>query len=783
MQVMWGKYDAESGSIHPLSSHLLDVAHVAGILYDHRATTALRAALSRRDVMLLAALHDIGKAVPHFQGQINRGALVPEGLPYDPSVHLYGRGTSPYHESLGIAALLDLYGESPETTALARSLSVEHGTYVTDEMIDAAFRSLSREGAAWKDARRALVADLASELGVPDHRSVWRTDLSPILHLQLAGLVKIADWIGSHEGLFPHDPRPLHEYAPDSPRRAETATSRLKITGTWHRPESGPSFESVFGFSPRPLQSAAWDAPIAGPELMILEDQMGAGKTEAALGRVLRWAEHGLAGGLYVAMPTHATSAAIHPRLESFLRDSGLSTASAMLTHRDPDVITSPSAWFRGAHQAIISTVGVGTVDHLLSLVLRTPYRMVGLASLAGRAVILDEVHGYDERMLGELESLLEHLAAMGCPVLALSATLRPGQAERLSAAYRRGLGERETEPGPTERPYPAMTTASASGVDVRPVAQAMEDRMIALEHATVPAADLVPEDVSGGVVAIVCNSVASAVDIYRSVRERHPRALLLHSRLSPADRSARERELLRVAGRTGDRSEGLVVVATQIIESSLDIDADLMLTEPCPADSLAQRIGRLHRHERETRPPWGSAPKVAITPGSAYVYERTVPHALIATVEETERRDRITTPCDIAPLVRSAFTPREEGDGHYDEALAEYRRSLRSSASRLRTDIAPSLAKASSARTPLGTANPHLPTRDGADSLSVIVLRDGEPAWESAPRSIIPVPRSAARGLPLSELSDRDGRRLGATHAVDASAYDQDLGLVAPRE
>lgn len=781
MQVMWGKYDAESGSTHPLASHMLDVAHVAGILYDHRATTALRDALSRRDVMLLAALHDIGKATAHFQGQIDGGALVPGHLPYDPSVHLYGRGTSPYHESLGIAALLEMHGESPATTALARSLSVEHGTYPSDDMIDAAFRSLSREGAAWKDARRALVADLASELGVTDPGAPWADDLPPDLLIQLAGLVKIADWIGSHEGLFPHDPRPLHEYAPDSLRRAETACRRLRVTGTWHRPESGPSFESVFGFAPRPLQSAAWSAPIAGPELMILEDQMGAGKSEAAFGRVLRWAEHGLAGGLYVAMPTHATSAAIHPRLESFLRDSGLSTASAMLTHRDPDVVSAPSAWFRGAHRAIISSVGVGTVDHLLSLVLRTPYRMVGLASLAGRAVILDEVHGYDERMLGELESLLEHLAAMGCPVLALSATLRPGQAERMAAAYRRGLGERSVSLDLTGRPYPAMATSSRGRTEVAEVGRARPDMEVEISRSEVPAPSLVPRDVSGGVVAIVCNSVASAVDTYCEIRRDHPGALLLHSRLSPADRSERERELLRVAGRTGDRSEGLVVVATQIIESSLDIDADLMLTEPCPADSLAQRIGRLHRHERETRPPWGSAPKAVIVPGSAYVYERTVPHALIRTLEDLP--GSLSTPEDIAPLVRSAFTPREEGDGHYDEALAEYRRSLRSSASRLRTDIAPSLAKASSARTPLGTANPHLPTRDGADSLSVIVLRDGEPAWESAPRSIIPVPHSAARGLPLSELSDRDSRRLGATHAVDASAYDPVLGLVAPRE
>lgn len=782
MQAMWGKYDAESGSIHPLASHLLDVAHVAGILYDHRATTALRTALSRRDVMLLAALHDLGKAMPHFQGQVEDGRLVPEGLPYDGAVHLYGsRHGLPLHESLGIAALLEMYGESPATTALARSLSVERGTYPSDDMIDAAFRSLSREGAAWKDARRALVADLAAELGVTDPGAPWTDDLPPDLLIQLAGLVKIADWIGSHPALFPHDPRPLHEYAPISRARAETATSRLKITGTWHRPESGSSFESVFGFAPRPLQSAAWSAPIAGPELMILEDQMGAGKTEAALGRVLRWAEHGLAGGLYVAMPTHATSAAIHPRLVEFLRASGLSSEMAMLTHRDPDVIAAPSAWFRGAHRAIISTVGVGTVDHLLSLVLRTPYRMVGLSSLAGRAVILDEVHGYDERMLGELESLLEHLAAMRCPVLALSATLRPGQADRLSAAYRRGLGERETEPGPTERPYPAMTTASASGVDVRPVAQAMEDRVIALEHATVPAADLVPEDVFGGVVAIVCNSVAGAVDTYRSVREQHPRALLLHSRLSPADRSERERELLRVAGRTGDRSEGLVVVATQIIEASLDIDADLMMTEPCPADSFAQRVGRLHRHRRDQRPSWGRSPRIVIAPGSAYVYEKTVPHALIATVEETERRDRITTPGDIAPLVRSAFTPRAEGDGHYDEALAEYRRSLRSSASRLRTDIAPAISRPAAARTPTGNANPLLPTRDGADSFSVVVLSEGSPMWGTAARSIVPVPHHAARSLPLAELTDAEQRRLGATHSVDASAYDPVLGLVAP--
>ena len=778
---LWGKYDADSGSTHPLASHMIDVAHVAGILYEHRAP-ALRERIGRHDVMLLAALHDFGKATPGFQGQVEDGRLVPEGLPYDSAVHLYGsRHGLPLHESLGIAALLEMHGESSATTSLARSLSVEHGTYPSDDMIDAAFRSLSREGAAWKDARRALVADLAAELGATDPGAPWADDLPPDLLIQLAGLVKAADWIGSHEGLFPHDPRPLHEYAPDSLCRAETACRRLRATGTWNVRREDTGFEEVFGVSPRPLQSAAWDAPVLGPELMILEDQMGAGKTEAAFGRVLRWARAGLAEGLYVAMPTHATSAAIHPRLVEFLRASGLSSETAMLTHRDPDVVAAPSAWFRGAHRAIISSVGVGTVDHLLSLVLPTPYRMVGLSSLAGRAVILDEVHGYDDRMLGELESLLEHLAAMRCPVLALSATLRPGQADRLSAAYRRGLGERETEPGPTERPYPAMTTASASGVDVRPVAQAMEDRVIALERTSVPAADLVPEDVSGGVVAIVCNSVAGAVDTYRSVRERHHRALLLHSRLSPADRSARERELLRVAGRTGDRSEGLVVVATQIIEASLDIDADLMMTEPCPADSLAQRVGRLHRHRRDQRPSWGRNPRIVIAPGSAYVYEKTVPHALIATVEETERRDRITTPVDIAPLVRSAFTPREEGDGHYLEALDEYRAAARASASRLSSVIAPAISRPAAARTPTGNANPHLPTRDGADSLSVVVLSEGSPMWGTAARSIVPVPHHAARSLPLAELVDAEQRRLGATHSVDASAYDPVLGLVAP--
>src|SRR5699024_455673 len=172
------------------------VAHVAGILYEHRAP-ALRERISRRDVMLLAALHDLGKATPGFQGQVEDGRLVPEGLPYDNAVHLYGsRHGLPLHESLGIAALLEMHGESPATTALARSLSVEHGTYPSDDMIDAAFRSLSREGAAWKDARRALVADLAAELGVTDPGAPWTDDLPPDLLIQLAGLVKIADWIG-----------------------------------------------------------------------------------------------------------------------------------------------------------------------------------------------------------------------------------------------------------------------------------------------------------------------------------------------------------------------------------------------------------------------------------------------------------------------------------------------------------------------------------------------------------------------------------------------------------
>jgi CRISPR-associated endonuclease/helicase Cas3 len=381
-------------------------------------------------------------------------------------------------------------------------------------------------------------------------------------------------------------------------------------------------------------------------------------------------------------------------------------------------------AWMTGRRKGVLADVVVGTIDQVLLMALQSRHVALRHLAFARKVVILDEIHSYDAYTNVYLERALEWLGAYGVPVVALSATLPPELRDRLLGAYRRGRtaasgtptrrDRRRGQPRPVAFPsvvsppggdvpgitasapsssrITALTGGVAAGADVP---GSSRSRHVGVETAPdEEVVDLVCHAVAdGGCVLVVRNTVTRAQDTFRALRDRlGDGVLLLHSRFLASDRKRREQQLVEQLGPPvgpgrSARPERLVVIATQVVEQSLDVDFDLVVTDVAPTDLLLQRVGRLHRHERpvDHRPARLRAPRVVIVGvddwsaspptfprGSAYVYGR---HLLLrAAAQVLDRASSgvgIRLPEDIAPLVHAAYGVDALGPSSWQEAMA----------------------------------------------------------------------------------------------------------------
>jgi len=305
--------------------------------------------------------------------------------------------------------------------------------------------------------------------------------------------------------------------------------------------------------------------------------------------------------------------------------------------------------WFTHRKRGLLAPFGVGTIDQILLSVLQTRHVFVRLFGLSHKTVIVDEVHAYDAYMITLLERLLEWLGALRCSVVLLSATLPKERTAALMASYAKGA---KIESGTwevllNETPYPRVTWLShdsqgAKTVETSP--RSAKNLLIEWIDGRLPVSEGEPFELGerlkevlneGGCAAIVCNTVGRAQNIYRALQpyfpcedagDGFPELDLLHARYLFRDREARERRALLRFGKPGGMvdcgQEGLkpvirphraVLVATQIIEQSLDLDFDIMITDMAPIDLLIQRAGRIHRHMRENRPEKLKKPKLCV--------------------------------------------------------------------------------------------------------------------------------------------------------------------------
>lgn len=768
---LWAKTERTRGpGWHPLRGHLIDTLHAAQAIWDNWLAPGARHELGRwlpdgeadgrRLLGWLAGVHDLGKASPAFQIQAAEQARrVRANLPL-PEV-LADRHLCPHGNAGGAALVEELtsrYGWSRgQTKWVASIVQGHHGVFADEGWPREVTRRPHLYGSGpWQDARRQLFEEMTERADATGRLQAWASVRVPeAVQLALAGWVVLADWCASTEICFPYEAPLPADYLVRSRERATRVPDVLAWGHRW-RPSPGPASELLrqrFGFPPRTVQTATIDAAeaLVGPGLLVVEAPMGEGKTEAALAAAEVMAQACGCDGIFVGLPTQATSNGMFPRVQTWLERQG-SNATVALAHGGAarhtgfqQLLASPRAvaqdegpnhgsrsegassasvsasqWFTGRKRALLAPVVIGTVDQLLLAAVKARHVSLRHAGLAGKVVVIDEVHAYDAYMSVFLHRALEWLAACGVPVVLLSATLPPASRDRLTQAYAAGLGAPDASSGDSRDPneagthsearlaYPSVTVVgrgvrpqeTAIQVSTRPVEPSGRSSRVTVAYVDAPAcdtktgdddtewlADALAERVrDGGCVLVVRNTVTRAQALSRALATRLPadERSLLHARFTADDRSVLEGTLLGRFGPAGSRPTRHVVVATQVVEQSLDVDFDLLVSDLAPIDLLLQRVGRLHRHER-VRPRHLAEPAVWVTGageradappalprGSESVYGR---HLLWRTAAVLQGQDSIELPADIPALVAAVYGDDSVGPSTWQEELARARR------------------------------------------------------------------------------------------------------------
>lgn len=649
----WGK--AAKAQHHPLVCHLIDTAAVAERLIETllgpRCRNELRAALEPlgdpdRWIATLCGLHDLGKLSPTFQGLQYELALArfdesaASALKTVRKREGLGRRIDTPHGVLTATHMKDLLlrWDAPADTAEAIGIALggHHGYFPDGGAIRQARREVNNHGGhSWEGQRDALVQEVVSLRGLPDPEGLPWADVhvSAAAAVGLAALTTVSDWIASDIKNFPYaDITDLVEYAKEADRLADKAVDTLDLRH-WSPPAS---FAELFPEdSPRPVQAVVerLTADRHEPSLIILEAPTGEGKSKAAVQAAAALIENLSLAGVYVAMPTQATSNQMLQELEKLQKQLGDDRVTVQLVHAnakeylssrnvtpsdigrdDPDDSdVQAQEWFT-RKKSLIATLGVGTVDQALKAVIRSGHFFVRLTALTGKVVVIDEVHAYDTYMSTLLDRLLAWLGRMGTSVVMLSATLPSGRRDELVAAWQSGLLRclpRETPKLEPFAGYPRVTVAGAG----KPRAEAAElsdlnaKRKLRLLHIN-------DEDVidwalarvaNGGCLAVIHNLVRRAATTYEALEKRiakmpmatRPRLIMINGQLPVGERQEIEAELKAAFGKDGERPSRAIVVSTQVLEQGLDLSFDYMLTDLAPVDSLIQRAGRIHRFGR----------------------------------------------------------------------------------------------------------------------------------------------------------------------------------------
>ncbi len=663
----WGKAgkEKEEGALyHLLPYHCLDVAAVGQVLLEQHASLrkslAALMGLNETDLVcwlpFLLSLHDIGKFSASFQN------LRPD-LFDAMQQRQWPRSDSPRHDSLGYLLwrkhLKDHFRQigllPPQRAGGLRggndaagleywmqAVTGHHGAppqriSVKGNPVDYEIQDVDAVSVFTTDIARLLLPSV-TEFPRPDVETCQTSSW------WLAGFAVLCDWLGSNRDYFPfvETVQPLETYWDIAKKSAEAAISATELLPA--TAAEAMSLKTLFAWesnTPTPLQAHCEQLELhQGPQLFILEDVTGAGKTEAAVILAHRLMAAGNAQGIYFALPTMATANAMYGRMANVYQRLFQSDTkpSLVLAHGARDLSADfrqaimPSAkgtaekygdetepannhcsdWLAdNRKKALLAEMGVGTIDQALMAILPARHQSLRLLGLLGKLLVVDEVHACDAYMNRLLRSLLQAHAASGGSAILLSATLPTHQRQQLMNAFADGAGCRKYQLCKTgENDYPLFTHAHTSGLgETRLATRDSVRRAVKVDmvHSTEETENRLAEAVAAGqCVCWIRNTVGDARESFVRLRQQYPEwdIDLFHARYAMQDRLDIEQRIVNRfdPASTADERRGQVLIATQVVEQSLDLDFDLLITDLAPIDLIIQRAGRLHRHQRGER-------------------------------------------------------------------------------------------------------------------------------------------------------------------------------------
>lgn len=762
----WDPHDPDKRTMWlPLTQHALDTFSVAERLWVEWAPRSLRVLLAepldgdqdaaRSLFLFLAGVHDVGKASPAFAVQVPEltGPMWDEGLRISNRIAGTQERSLARHELVSFDSVKEwLRGSFGLTASASREFAsvvgIHHGTAVRHSQLPLLENPALVGDGAWTAVRTELIEWIGTMADLNAHSKVLREASFGAQRLVLlSALVVIADWIASNDRYFTLCPIGVQPTF-DQDKRVRTAWASLGLPQPWQAVTTQSTVEGIFrerfGFEPRPVQRefAQIAAELTEPALLILEAPMGSGKTEAALVAAELRAAATDASGLFIALPTQATSDGMFGRTLRWARNLPGNAPTVFLAHgkreqnkefeallfaahhgaiAQDDEEAHGKDGHRKAHDAVVhawladrrrgplSALVVGTVDQVLMASLRSRYAQLRHLALANKIVVIDEAHAYSAFMNVYLDRTLHWLGAYGTTVIILSATLPNQRRQELVDAYE--SGRREAATGrPSGKGVPAAADESLVGetvgypsIVVSRSAGAPLVVSLPNDGASAPVEivrirdswDAIGDELTtalrnGGCAAVVLNTVTRVQRAATALRRRFPDDIVIvaHAGFLAADRAAKDRELLRLFGppaSTGStRPHRAIVVGTQVIEQSLDIDFDVMVTDLAPMDLLLQRSGRLHRHQRDDRPLAVAHPRLLLTgvdwstspptPNGMYtkVYS---PYVLLRTLHALKDRSTVTVPDDISPLVQTVYGADAIDDPAWAEPVASAKR------------------------------------------------------------------------------------------------------------
>lgn len=648
---LWAKSGDETGFLN-LPQHLIDVAGVAGVLWDSWLSTHSRQWLARKLgldqpevrvlLMWLAGTHDIGKATRLFQRQLEkRGDSSHSDRIADAGLSLtFQRAEMDVyvpHSTFSRAALRNWLADQGVGKSITNSLSqvaeAHHGLTSEAPVRRLAQDIIDEDDEGWTDVRREILEAVADFTGaVPVLRSLKKRLNADVVQV-LTGVIIMSDWIASNPKGFPMRVTKKQE------ERVARGLEAAALTRPWEpRAAIDEDIESLYrrafgwpeNYSVRPVQRGAVEAAraVKGPCLTFVEAPTGEGKTEAGLAAAEVFASATEAQGIVFAAPTMSTANGLFNRVVDWAQHvvpeneissmylahskNRLSQDYTKLRPRqigldiDSQGSVIASDWLSGPKKGLLSNFVVGTVDQVLMLALQMKHSMLRHLALAGKVIIIDEVHAYDAYMNAYLQTALKWLARYGVSVILMSATLPIHTKNLLAEAYGSQLTR---EPVKCESSaYPLVTTVTRAGSVEKEIELGPTQAIIAMEFLDDGLEQLrqrlEQELIDGGCALVICNTIQRAQDAYQACKVAFGDDVELHHAAFIASERAEKEDKLRAklgpdARRGSGRPHRLVVIATQVAEQSLDIDADLLITDIAPMDLVIQRMGRIHRHPR----------------------------------------------------------------------------------------------------------------------------------------------------------------------------------------